>query len=300
MTKVTLHAFDAIPQATWRGNIRGPPGGENLWDAIAAYHGAWARHLAPVGCTGYTNGNPWGAGSLSVTIHMPGAKSSQELVTRVQRVINETLGAATGNITMTGTGTWRQAAQASADQEDRPGSALNGVGFPGNGRNKLITSWLYGYDELTHPKLREALMGSVDGDSLMYQDFTAGPGTHNPPFMRGGGNAVNPGWRTAIVRPAAELQWTGTDRSKLARRKKDLLKMGESLRMLGPSMGTYTNEADAYMPNALQAFWGTNYPKLLQIKNRIDPDGVLFCRSCVGSELWYETEEGGLCRRHHD
>jgi hypothetical protein len=302
MTKVTLTAFPTEPLATFRGRLSGTPGADPYWNSIVAFHSAWARHLAPLGCTGYSTGNVVGEGILTLTIHYPGARNAHELQDQLDRVFNETVRAANGgNVSVTGSTTWREELHQFTVYRYRNNTNSTAETFPGNGRNKLLTSWLYGFDELTHPNVKEALMGSVDDDSLMYQDWTAGPGTHKPPFMRGGGNAVNPGWRTAIVRPAAELQWSGTDRVKLAQRKRDLLKMGESLRLLGPEMGTYCNEADVDMPNTQKAFWGVNYPRLLAIKQQVDPLGIFYCKSCVGSEFWEETREGGLCpkSRHY-
>ena len=65
----------------------------------------------------------------------------------------------------------------------------------------------------------------------------------------------------------------------------------QSLRELAPDTGAYINEADPNEPNWQEAFWGTNYPRLLDIKKKWDPDGVFFCVPCVGSELW--TVSGG-------
>jgi len=58
------------------------------------------------------------------------------------------------------------------------------------------------------------------------------------------------------------------------------------LRTLDPDSGAYINEADAYEPNWQQAFWGSNYERLLEIKRKVDPDDVLWCQPCVGSENW--------------
>ncbi|KAF2269519.1 FAD-binding domain-containing protein [Lojkania enalia] len=68
------------------------------------------------------------------------------------------------------------------------------------------------------------------------------------------------------------------------------------LKSLAPESGAYFNEADAFDPNWQYDFWGHNYPRLRQIKERYDPDSVLWCLSCVGSEEWAEDENGRLCR----
>jgi len=169
--------------------------------------------------------------------------------------------------------------------------------FPGQGRSKLLTSWLWNEKALQHPDLRSALQNSVDNGTLMWSDFTAGPGTHNPPHIRGGGNAVNPAWRSAIVRPCSEMDWDAGDPSKLVERLETLKTFGTSLRSLDLSSGTYFNEADVQTVDYAHVFWGNNYPRLLEIKKNRDPDGLFWCRACVGSELWEESTEGELCRR---
>jgi len=62
-------------------------------------------------------------------------------------------------------------------------------------------------------------------------------------------------------------------------------------------MGCYLNEADVHEPNHQQAFWGTSYPRLLEIKDKYDPLGVFWCSICVGAEEWTLNEESGqLCK----
>lgn len=39
-------------------------------------------------------------------------------------------------------------------------------------------------------------------------------------------------------------------------------------------------------PNWQDAFWGENYPRLLAIKMKYDPTGVLTCRKCVGDDVF--------------
>jgi FAD/FMN-containing dehydrogenase len=56
------------------------------------------------------------------------------------------------------------------------------------------------------------------------------------------------------------------------------------IRNATPGAGAYVNEADYFEPDWQQSFWGENYPKLLQIKRKYDPDGLFTCHHCVGSE----------------
>ena len=52
--------------------------------------------------------------------------------------------------------------------------------------------------------------------------------------------------------------------------------------------------ADYYEQDWQTSFWGeTNYPKLLAIKLKYDPNGVFTCHRCVGSEFW---SKDGNCR----
>ncbi|KAE8371045.1 hypothetical protein BDV26DRAFT_303295 [Aspergillus bertholletiae] len=61
---------------------------------------------------------------------------------------------------------------------------------------------------------------------------------------------------------------------------------------LVPKGGAYLNEADAYDPEFKETFWGPNYPRLYQIKQKWDPEGLFIVRTGVGSEDW---DDEGLC-----
>ena len=61
-----------------------------------------------------------------------------------------------------------------------------------------------------------------------------------------------------------------------------------ALRIAAPETGAYVNECDYFQADWQKAFWGPNYPRLLQIKRRYDPDGIFFGHHNVGSEDWSE------------
>lgn len=68
----------------------------------------------------------------------------------------------------------------------------------------------------------------------------------------------------------------------------------EALRQLAPNSGAYVNEADPTEPDWQRAFWGANYPRLLELKNYWDPTGVFWCKPCVGHELWTVESQYGI------
>ncbi len=63
-----------------------------------------------------------------------------------------------------------------------------------------------------------------------------------------------------------------------------------------PNTGAYMNEADRLDPNYEENFYGAHYEILSEIKTRVDPMGVFYCPTCVGSDQWAENSVGVLCR----
>jgi hypothetical protein len=63
---------------------------------------------------------------------------------------------------------------------------------------------------------------------------------------------------------------------------------------IAPNAGSYANEASYFQENWQEEFWGDNYDKLFDIKNKYDPNGLFFCHQCVGSEIW---SDDGMCKK---
>jgi hypothetical protein len=266
------------------------------WDAVAHVHKHWPLRLSARGASGYMTGTPWNlstnatAPTLSVTL--PNSASNDTLKEILQPILDEVYNLTNGKVYITGKYRWSESWAKMILARNRTGD--DSKTFPGNGLSKLITSWLWDEAAVQNANLKTALMNASDNQTLLYNDFTAGPGTHKPPFIRGGGNAVNPAWRKAFVRPAAEMHWAGLDLEKLEERKRTLKSFHSALVAQAPYMGSYGNEADVYDTSSVKNFYGANYARLKKIKDMIDPLGVFWCSTCVGSEKWVE-KDGVLC-----
>lgn len=48
-------------------------------------------------------------------------------------------------------------------------------------------------------------------------------------------------------------------------------------------------EGDLNEPNWQTEYWGTNYPKLFEIRKKWDPSGVFYAETTPGTEKWSEV-----------
>jgi hypothetical protein len=60
----------------------------------------------------------------------------------------------------------------------------------------------------------------------------------------------------------------------------------EQLRAIVPNPGAYVSESNYFEKRWQQAYWGSNYARLVEIKKKYDPDGLFFVHNGVGSEGW--------------
>ena len=61
--------------------------------------------------------------------------------------------------------------------------------------------------------------------------------------------------------------------------------MAELLKVV-PDAGSYVSESDFFQKDWRQAFWGSNYKRLSEVKEKYDPEGLFFVHHGVGSERW--------------
>jgi len=58
------------------------------------------------------------------------------------------------------------------------------------------------------------------------------------------------------------------------------------LRAITPEDGAYMSESNFFQKQFQQAYWGSNYSRLADIKKKYDPDGLFIVHNGVGSEGW--------------
>ncbi|KAI1381268.1 FAD-binding domain-containing protein [Hypoxylon crocopeplum] len=117
-------------------------------------------------------------------------------------------------------------------------------------------------------------------------------------------NAVNPAWRNTVLHGLLGATWSQeATPADIAAANKNLVDMMQPWRDASPGAGAYLNEADINEPNWQQAFYGSNYAYLYQLKQKYDPWGLMWAPTAVGSEDWYvtgqidyyPTQNGKLC-----
>ncbi|KAF5343462.1 hypothetical protein D9758_011849 [Tetrapyrgos nigripes] len=123
-------------------------------------------------------------------------------------------------------------------------------------------------------------------DNVIAQ-FNITPGVvYATPFLFNhteGSTSVTSAWRNSLWHMSYHGQWAYNSSVEEIRAQYELnSNMTQMLRDISPDSGAYLNEADVHEPNHEESFWGDNYPALLDIKRRYDPDGLLDCWQCVG------------------
>ncbi|PYI10991.1 FAD-binding domain-containing protein [Aspergillus sclerotiicarbonarius CBS 121057] len=110
-------------------------------------------------------------------------------------------------------------------------------------------------------------------------------------------NAVLPAWRDALIDTTLTTPWEWDARDEMIDEQN---KMTDDyiplLEALAPNSGAYMNEGNFQQPNWQKVFYGANYDRLLEVKNKYDPNGLFYALKAVGSDAWTQLDDGRLCR----
>lgn len=84
----------------------------------------------------------------------------------------------------------------------------------------------------------------------------------------------------------------------LARSDRLTNEISPSLEELSPGSASYANEGNYNQKNWQTEFYGPNWEKLNEIKNKWDPKGVFYAQLTPGADNWREDAGGKLCRKN--
>jgi FAD/FMN-containing dehydrogenase len=187
--------------------------------------------------------------------------------------------------------------------DQRPDAGLNNAWWKGNTGEAAWFIW--GYESLWLPdsllendaqqRLADALFASsrVSSVSLHFNKGLAG--APSDAIARAKETATNPAVMTAfalvIVADAQGPAYPGIpghepsveEGRKAAQRIHQCM---DQLRAIVPNSGAYVSESNYFEKGWQQAYWGSNYLRLAEIKRKYDPDGLFIVHNGVGSEQW--------------
>lgn len=187
--------------------------------------------------------------------------------------------------------------------DDRPGASEDNIFWRGDGGQ--VGHFLHGYRSVWLPasllkteqqdKLAEALFASSRhwAVSLHFNKGLAGASAEDLAAAKD--TATNPAvldaFALAIIATAGPPAFPGIpgvepDLTAARRHAREINNaMGELLKVT-TSAGSYVSESDFFERAWQQSFFGSNYPRLLVVKRKYDPDGLFFVHQGVGSEEW--------------
>ncbi len=108
-------------------------------------------------------------------------------------------------------------------------------------------------------------------------------------------NSVLPAWRDASVHQmiVGPWDWSSPWEENVA---KDGILRDDVLPLLSEfSTATYLNEGNAGQTDWKEAFYGSNYEKLEQVKGAWDPNNLFYAQTGVGSDMFALDSMGRLC-----
>jgi hypothetical protein len=114
-------------------------------------------------------------------------------------------------------------------------------------------------------------------------------------------NSVLPAWRDSVMYliPAAPWNQTGGSAAMATNLKyKDTITnvWDPALKALTPGGGSYMSEADGNDPDWAKDWFGSNYGKLLKVKEKYDCSFFFYGDKMVGSDYWTIAANGRMCK----
>ncbi|KAI0855712.1 hypothetical protein F4860DRAFT_449696 [Xylaria cubensis] len=110
-------------------------------------------------------------------------------------------------------------------------------------------------------------------------------------------NAVTPAWRDALFLINLVVEGLSTDSWEVMEEQLALVNQWQDqLRDLTPGGGAYLNEGTYNTPHWKEDYFGSTYSRLLAVKEKYDPNYILWTRPTPGWDVYEQTVDGHLCK----
>ncbi|KAK3385876.1 hypothetical protein B0H63DRAFT_544345 [Podospora didyma] len=171
-------------------------------------------------------------------------------------------------------------------------------------RSRLFPRTNWENDDL-FSKTMTAIRRGIEEGGYTFHGIAYSP-TYKIAGSPGADSAVNLAWREAVLHGSyMEVQPSGLSAAQARERDAKARRYTDLWREVTPGAGAYMNEGDPAEPDWQASFYGLeNYERLARIKARLDPWGLFWARTTVGSEAWEVitddgypgSQNGRLCR----
>jgi FAD/FMN-containing dehydrogenase len=196
---------------------------------------------------------------------------------------------------------WEKVAPGIMTRDDRDGAPVHHAVWSGD--REQVGWYIHGYQSIWLPALllegqgQAQLVESLFGASkqwdveLHFNKGLAGAPAEALTAVRN--TATNPGvvnaFALAIIAGGSGPAYPGmpgakVDQERARKRAGTIRRAADLLREVVPDGGSYVSESDYFLDRWQDAYWGNNYPRLLKVKKRYDPDGLFTVHHGVGSE----------------
>jgi FAD binding domain/Berberine and berberine like len=185
--------------------------------------------------------------------------------------------------------------------DNRPGASPDNVSWSGN--QIEVNIFIYGYESVWLPaallKQQDFLANTLFASTRHFEvqlHFNKGlAGAPEDKVAAARDTAINPvvldAFALALIAggdPHTAPGLLGHEPDLAAGRKAAvaITACADELRAIAPVAGAYVSEGNYFDKAWQMSFWGSNYPRLLEVKKKYDPAGLFFVHHGVGSEEW--------------
>jgi hypothetical protein len=157
--------------------------------------------------------------------------------------------------------------------------------------SRIIPAWVV-KDPAANAKLIDAIKLSTNTGEFHVACSAADLNQHRRD------NAVLPAWRSSIAacNMVVFWDWTAPLSTNLEKKSRMVNDYAPAWDAATPGSGVYLNEIDPwYKGDFKETMYGSNYPRLLEIKHKHDPDHLFYGFHAVGSDEFHLDENNRLC-----